>query len=284
MNIHRHLIASFVFLFALTAMANGQIHYKGEKFYPVNGSPMHLICKDLQDSIMVAYNLEYYIGDDRDSNDCSDLFDFYGDILWSFIGNTLCITGLNSNDFSILVHTLSKDVREGHIVASWYSGDLIIGKGNCLISPIDSGSGHERNYQREIILHLRNGVIQSKKSFRNKEYKGFDPYWITKDINQYFPFQKYAELSGSRIAFQFSPRKVNNRGKVSAYDVEIVGPSKQTLPPSTQTSLIKDFEEALLQSNHIPLFRIRGNWVCGPMRIGENAGPLTFPLTIIPLR
>ena len=110
--------------------------------------------------------------------------------------------------------------RKGRVVASWVSGTLICGAGECLYVEPD---GLFPVYEQETELVVKAGVVVSSRTYTNRIRN--TPGTVHFENIRYqmpteFRYDKFPEVKG-RVTVQFNASEFNDEGKITDWDVTI---------------------------------------------------------------
>ena len=108
--------------------------------------------------------------------------------------------------------------KKGRVFASWFSGTLMCGTGECLyVSP----NGFDSVYEQETELVIENGVVVSSRTYANKTHGTVYLRDVTYKISHEFNLSKIKAPKG-RITVKIDASKFNNKGKVCEWSVEFL--------------------------------------------------------------
>ena len=108
--------------------------------------------------------------------------------------------------------------RKGRVFASWVSGTLICGAGECIYAT-DSGFGSVHEQETELIVE--NGVIISSRTYYNKTKGLVDLEDAKRMISQNMDLSKIKAPKG-RVTVKIDALKFSDEGKVTEWSVEFL--------------------------------------------------------------
>ena len=108
--------------------------------------------------------------------------------------------------------------RKGRVFASWVSGTLICGAGECLYV---TDSGFDSVHEQETELIVENGVVISSRTYFNKTYGTVDIDGAKLMISQNLDLSKIKAPKG-RVTVKIDASKFSNEGKVIEWSVEFL--------------------------------------------------------------
>lgn len=162
--------------------------------------------------------------------------------------------------------------RKGRILASWVSGTLICGTGECLhIEP----DGLFCVYEKETELVVENGIIISSRTYNNKIRNApgtvhFDK--VRHMLPKEFRYGNFPELKG-RVTVQIQAAEFNDEGKVTDWSARIYSGEKN-LTEAQKERVIAEVKR-VLELYDFQTFMRDGSWY---WRTTGNT-PISWPLT-----
>ena len=150
---------------------------------------------------------------------------------WSIKNGNLCLDSvlvdihqecLPSDDLKSVFHDYYVN---DNIIATWFNGNIRVAKGEVIFY---IHQDFARNYEKEQIITIENGVTTQWKSYHNQEIvDGFYSYCIEKWVREkkletMFPlhFESYPELAGCRnVLFEVKNIKVDHLGNLIDCDI-----------------------------------------------------------------
>lgn len=124
--------------------------------------------------------------------------------------------------------------KNGRIFASWISGTVICGAGECLYV---SQNGFDSVYEQETELLVENGIIISSRTYSNKTYGTLYLEDTKQIISQKFDLSRIKAPKG-RVTVKINASKFSNEGKVTDWYVEF---------RSGHENLTGDIKELIIQ-------------------------------------
>lgn len=90
---------------------------------------------------------------------------------WTIIGKDLYLTNIYYDFYKDhgkvdLKELFKSEFKDGKIKATWFTGNLLIPKGECLFYVHD---GYLSSYEKEIVLSFKNGIYKKKKEYDNSK-------------------------------------------------------------------------------------------------------------------
>ena len=161
--------------------------------------------------------------------------------------------------------------RTGRILASWVSGTLICGTGECLhIEP----DGLFCVYEKETELIVENGIIISSRSYNNKIRNA--PGTVHYDkvrhlLPKEFRYDNFPELKG-RVTVRIQAAKFNDAGKITDWSVSTYS-GGENLTEAQKERVIAEVKR-VLELYDFQTFTRDGSWC---WRTTGNA-PISWPL------
>ena len=108
--------------------------------------------------------------------------------------------------------------KKGKVFASWISGKVICGAGECLyVAP----NGFDSVYEQETELVVENGVIVSSRTYSNKAYGTLYLDDAKDKISQEINLSKIKAPKG-RVTVKINASKFTDKGKVAKWSVEFL--------------------------------------------------------------
>ena len=135
-------------------------------------------------------------------------------------GNKLFLNSIKTSK----VHTDFKGLldkyldRKGRVYASWVSGTLICGAGECLYAT-ESGSGSV--YEQGTVLIVENGVVISSRTYFNKANGTLSLHDANRMISQNLDLSKIKAPKG-RVTVKINASEFSTEGKVTEWSVEFL--------------------------------------------------------------
>lgn len=152
-------------------------------------------------------------------------------------GNKLFLNSIETDE----VHTdfnglLDKYMdKKGRVFASWISGTLICGVGECIYR---ADNGFDSVYARETELVVENGVIVSSRTYSNNTYGTVYLSDVTYKISPEFDLSKIKGPKG-RVTVKINALKFSNEGKITEWSVEFFR-RHDDLPVETKEMIVKE--------------------------------------------
>lgn len=201
----RHILGILTLFISLAAFATGQdgdvIYINGSEY--INGTKWTLLGKPIYKDSILTKALEASLPKKGYVTSNWSGYTAY----WSIANNKLYLDNICCDDSPLPSETLHRIFRKymdgNRIVATWFTGNIRVGKGN-LVYYVHSG--YTRNYEEEQIISLSKGKVTDVKVFHNymKDGLSFDNFRPSIDIqdpevrNKLFPIhpERYPDLKG----------------------------------------------------------------------------------------
>lgn len=160
-------------------------------------------------------------------------------------GNKLYLNSIKTfkehTDFNGLLDQY-KD-RKGRVVASWVSGTLICGAGDCLYVEPD---GLFPVYEQETELVVEAGVVVSSRTYTNRirNTPGTVSFYnVSYQMPKEFRYDKFPKVKG-RVTIRFNASEFNDEGKITDWDITILR-CPESLPENRKKEIIEEVTRVL---------------------------------------
>lgn len=163
--------------------------------------------------------------------------------------------------------------RKGRVFASWVSGTLICGSGECLHVEPD---GLFPVYEQETELVVEAGVVVSSRTYTNRirNTPGTVHFEnIRYQMPKEFRYDKFPEVKG-RVTVQFNASEFNDEGKITDWDITILR-CPESLPENRKKEIIDEVTRVLCLYDFQTFMR-DGTWYWRTTRNAQLNWPLIF--------
>ena len=163
--------------------------------------------------------------------------------------------------------------RKGRVFASWLSGTLICGTGECLHVEPD---GLFPVYEQETELVVEAGIIVSSRTYTNRirNTPGTVHFEnIRYQMPKEFRYDKFPEVKG-RVTVQFNASEFNDEGKITDWDITILR-CPESLPENRKKDIIDEVARVLCLYDFQTFMR-DGTWYWRTTRNAQLNWPLIF--------
>lgn len=133
--------------------------------------------------------------------------------------------------------------RKGRVVASWVSGTLICGAGECLYVEPD---GLFPVYEQETALVVEAGIIVSSRTYTNRirNTPGTVSFYnVSYQMPKEFRYDKFPKVKG-RVTIRFNASEFNDEGKITDWDITILR-CPESLPENRKKEIIEEVTRVL---------------------------------------
>ena len=198
---------------------------------------------------------------------CISIFEVKGDKLYL---NSIETTRVHT-DFNGL---LNKYVdKKGRVFASWVSGTIICGTGDCIHVEPD---GLFPVYEQETELVVEDGVVVSSRTYTNRTRN--TPGVVSfEDVRYRFPkefrYDKFPDVKG-RVTVRINASEFNDEGKITDWDVTIIR-CPESLSEDRKKEVIDEVTRILCLYDFQTLMR-DGTWHWRTTRNDQINWPLIF--------
>lgn len=257
------LIALSLFAF-LSLKATG---LTGDWIY-IDGEEWTLLGKPIESDSLLYVRLMDFLPEDRITSTANwDGYTAYwkieeGNLYLQHINVYLLDTVQNKT----LTHVFSTDelkeifspyYTEGKICAYWFSGQLRIGKGECLIY---MHSGFSRYMETEQIIEVKEGKVMDSRVYHNYKKEGIKMEELFRKVKERFPWEQFPEYRGNKLYFHTHGYDLTSEGRLVDCDV-FVYVSKDEKICDANHPLVKAFKDAMRSVYPLEVFFINGKFV-----------------------
>ena len=163
--------------------------------------------------------------------------------------------------------------RKGRVFASWVTGTLICGTGECLHVEPD---GLFPVYEQETELVVEAGIIVSSRTYTNRIRN--TPGTVHFENVRYqmpneFRYDKFPEVKG-RVTIRFNASEFNDEGKITDWDITILR-CPESLPENRKKEIIEEVTRVLCLYDFQTFMR-DGTWYWRTTRNAQLNWPLIF--------
>lgn len=163
--------------------------------------------------------------------------------------------------------------RKGRVFASWVSGILVCGTGECLHVEPD---GLFPVYEQETELVVEAGIIVSSRTYTNRirNTPGSVHFEnIRYQMPKEFRYDKFPEVKG-RVTIRFNASEFNDEGKITDWDITILR-CPESLPENRKKEIIEEVTRVLCLYDFQTFMR-DGTWYWRTTRNAQLNWPLIF--------
>lgn len=216
----RHIFSFLILFVSLSTFATGQ---EGDIIY-IDGTKWDLLGKPIYRDSVLSKALEAALPKDRSliTSNWSGYTAYWSIAKDKLFLDSICCECYSDLTVSIPSDTLhrifSKYLDGKRIAATWYKGDIRIGRGPLVYY---EHAAYNRNYREEQLVSIQQGEVTNVKAFHNYMVDGFtlesfyNSYPSSSDVRNKFPLhtENYPELEGVKmIRFRVKDARIDATG------------------------------------------------------------------------
>lgn len=227
----------------LPTMATGQL---GDVIY-LDGESWNLLWEPINSDSTVYARLKAFLPERRDWSTANG--DGYT-AFWEIKNGYLCLKqieieilgSIQTYDTEALKKPFAPYYKKKEIRASWFSGEVRAGCGKHIRYVHD---GFDRNLETEQVLTIQNGKVIKAVTYHNYQTPGLNIKKASKIISRRFPWWKFPEYRGEKIACIICNTEMSEDGHFLDCYISHIGLSSSYKQIEDKVSLIRAIKETL---------------------------------------